>query len=385
MKRSAEEFIYKTLSPFFACLEHEVFLIGTKIPIPKFSVEVLTDLVLKATTILQQQGPIIDISPPIRILGDIHGNLHDLFRIINPVVENPEIKLLFLGDYVDRGSYSLEVIIVLFCLLVRFPNRVFLIRGNHEFRGVCNPSGLMTDLKHLYDSSDLYDIFQEAFDWIPLAAQIGADYLCLHGGLSPLLNSIDDIRAIPYPIRNYEEKLVSDILWSDPCKSILGFLDSTRGCGVLFGMNVINKFLSANKLKKLIRAHQCVSFGVEFFNESVITVFSSSFYRDDENRAGYLVIGEDMEIQEFSLSPFLALKRTSASFTDAPMRLMMKPVPGMLAARVPSPLHSAGRLSIGVGSNQNRSRSRRSSSTATLAMLPIKNPKIEVPQPALDV
>ena len=378
MKRAAADFIYKIISPFFSFTEQEIFTIGTKIPIPKFSEDIIVELSFKTTSILQTMGPVLELEPPIRIIGDIHGNLHDLLRIINPVLDQTDIKILLLGDYIDRGSYSLEVVIFLFTLLNKYTGRFFLLRGNHEFKGVCSQSGLLTDLKHSYNSTDLFDTLHDTFEWLPLAAKIGNDYLCLHGGLSPFLNFIEDIKLIPFPIKNYDDKLVSDILWSDPCKSILGFLDSTRGCGVLFGMNVIIKFLNNNNLKKIIRAHQCVSMGVESFNDLVITVFSSSFYRDDENRAGYLFIDNNSEIFENSLSPFLALKRINASFVDAPIRLMMKPIPGLLASRIPSPLQTAARMTVGYNNLQNKNRSRRSSSSATLALLPQKRKQIEI-------
>ncbi|OHS98271.1 hypothetical protein TRFO_35332 [Tritrichomonas foetus] len=228
---------------------------------------------------------------PVYIVGDLHGNLHDLLRIYNRIYELGDWNIIFLGDYIDRGNYSLEVILFLFALLCKYPKNIVLIRGNHEFPCVGQKEFLLDELKQAYtNAQEIYDMFHSVFSWMPLACVIDKSILCLHGGLSPLLEDVDQIRRINYPIVDYEDPLIADILWSDPCTTVNSFVSSTRGVGSLFGIGAASAFLKKNNLKYLIRAHQCASEGYEQVIENVFTIFSTSFYTDLENRGGFVLI-----------------------------------------------------------------------------------------------
>ena len=321
MKRSAADHVLKNYAPFINSTQHELLYVGSKMPVPKFDPETILEIVESATKILQAQGPLIEIQPPVCIVGDIHGNLRDLLRIISLYFTETDYKFLFLGDYVDRGPFSLEVVTLLYSFLIKYPRRFFMIRGNHEvFDSNSSKSiGLIDDCNLTYQSTKLVDPIYRSFGWLPIAALINEKILCLHGGLSPDLHTLDDIKSIKIPFNRLNTELVSDILWSDPNRLIAQFMDSARGRGKYFGASVANKFLRANNLTHLIRGHQCVTHGVEFFSENVITVFSSSYYNDEEeNKAGVLLINENMEIVPVSLPAYQQTKRFLASFVDAP-------------------------------------------------------------------
>ena len=321
MKRSAADHVLNNYAPFLNSTQHELLYVGSKMPVPKFDPETIFEVVTHATKILQTQGPLIEVQPPVCIVGDIHGNLRDLLRIISMYFSETDYKFLFLGDYVDRGPFSLEVVILLYSFLIKYPKRFFLIRGNHEvFDSNSNKTiGLIDDCTLTYQNTRLVDPIYKSFGWLPIAALINNKILCLHGGLSPDLHTIDDIKNIRIPFNSLTNELVSDILWSDPNRLIAQFMDSPRGRGKYFGASVATKFLQSNNLTHLIRGHQCVLHGVEYFSENVITVFSSSYYNDEEeNKAGALLINENMEMVPVSLPAFQQTKRFLASFVDAP-------------------------------------------------------------------
>lgn len=299
--------------------EEEIMSVGGRIPIPSFDEETLYELCRDAEAILKRQNILLEISPPVYVIGDLHGNLHDLLRIFTRIPKYG-FKILFLGDYIDRGSYSIEVITVILTLLCKFPDNVSVIRGNHEFPNVCQKNPFVDEIVHTYKSEALFNRFQEVFCYMPLAAIIDKVYFCVHGGIGPDLKSISDIKKIQRPIRTYKDNsLVCDLLWADPCKSISGFMTSTRGVGNMFGFNAATQFLEDNKLQKLIRAHQCVTTGI-VQTRNVITVFSSSFYNQEENKAGFLFVDEMGEIQDNYLNAHLNMSRQAAAFQNAPTR-----------------------------------------------------------------
>jgi diadenosine tetraphosphatase ApaH/serine/threonine PP2A family protein phosphatase len=325
MKTTSANLVFKNYTPFLNSTQQELLYVGSKMPIPKFEKETITELIEEALQVLKPQGPLIEIEPPVCIVGDIHGNLRDLLRIISLYFTETDYKFLLLGDYVDRGNFSLEVVTLLYALLVKFPDRFFLLRGNHEFCENFKSSGLIDDCKFTYDDTSLACEIYSSFDWLPIACLIKKEILCLHGGLSPHLNTIDDIRAIKIPFSKLEDEMVADILWSDPNRLVSQFMDSQRGRGKIFSQVNANRFLQANNLRYLVRGHQCVSEGIEFFSDNVITVFSSSYYNDDEeNKAGCLLISPNMELNPVSLPSYQHGKRKGAAFVDVPKKTLTR-------------------------------------------------------------
>jgi serine/threonine-protein phosphatase 2B catalytic subunit len=125
--------------------------------------------------------------------------------------------MLFLGDYVDRGSYSLEVVIFLYALKICYPQEIILLRGNHESRAMTEHFTFREEILRKYDDEDVYEIFIESFECLPIAADVNGDYLCMHGGISPELETIEDINKINRFVEPPLQGFLCDLLWSDPC------------------------------------------------------------------------------------------------------------------------------------------------------------------------
>lgn len=349
-------------------------------PIPSFDEDLLIKLCQDVAKIFEKEENIIHIQGDVIVVGDIHGSFHDLLRIIKHI-ESSNSKALFLGDYVDRGCFSLECITLLFTLKVLKPNQYYLLRGNHEFDAMCsiygfkkeilnyhnpkktdqasnnktqakkqNESDIDFDFDEVFDDEEeeeeeirnqedlcddyfanhvnincykytekLYEAFIKAFSYIPICSIINNSSLCLHGGLTPLLNKKEDINQIKRPISNFDDDpLFSDIIWGDPSPLLPHFYsDNPRGRGKLFNGAVVVNFLKQNKLKRLIRAHECVKEGTEaLFNDKCITVFSASSYSTDlGNSSGILSVNKKNDKIEFiNFEPLHRLKKFDAVY-----------------------------------------------------------------------
>ena len=272
---------------------------------PRFDENTISTICAEATKVIMPMGSLIAVQPPIVYVGDIHGNLTDLIRILHIFGMPPNTRYLFLGDYVDRGSHSIEVITILLALLCKFPNDVFLIRGNHEFASVNRMYGFYDETLNSYGTEDVWLTCNNVFGYLPFAAVVGDQVFCVHGGLSPQLESTNTINDIDQPVGLYEEtEIISDLVWSDPVDEITGYEQNKRGCGVLYGPGAVATFLKNNKLKVVLRAHQCVATGYCLnCNNMCITLFSSSNYcRMLQNKCGVIVHKDNRELSFYSLN-----------------------------------------------------------------------------------
>ena len=281
--------------------------------------ELIIALCDQAQAILEMQPIVLKVRAPVKIFGDIHGQYSDLMRFFDlwgsPYDgENDgdieSFDYLFLGDYVDRGSHSLETICLLLALKVRYPDQVHLIRGNHEDKWINNGFGFSEECSNRLgedpsDDDSVFNRVNRVFDWLPLAAVVDDKILCLHGGIGSSLNGVEDILTLQRPLEvihevsTPEQQLVVDILWSDPTDSDieLGIQPNTirdpGGTGniVKFGPDRVQKFLKANNLSLVIRAHECVMDGFErFAGGQLITVFSATDYCGRHKNAGAVLI-----------------------------------------------------------------------------------------------
>jgi serine/threonine-protein phosphatase PP1 catalytic subunit len=173
---------------------------------------------------------LIELEAPLKVCGilfffhfkgDVHGQYYDLLRLFEYGGFPPESNYLFLGDYVDRGSQSIETIILLFSYKIKYPENFFLLRGNHECAAINKIYGFFDECKRRY-SPKLWKLFTEAFNCMPIAALIDEKIFCMHGGLSPDLDSLDLIKKINRPTDIPESGLMCDLLWSDPDESVEG-------------------------------------------------------------------------------------------------------------------------------------------------------------------
>jgi len=207
----------------------------------------------------------------------------------------PEASYLFLGDYVDRARQSIETIALLLCYKIKYPGLVFLLRGNHECAALNRIYGFFDECKRRY-SVKLWRVFGDCFNCMPVAALVARRVLCMHGGLSPELEHLDQIRAIQRPTEVPEDGLLCDLLWSDPDPKLLGWTYSSRGVSYCFGPDVAAKFLEKLDLDLICRAHQVVEDGYEFqCGRRLVTIFSAPNYCGEfDNAGGMMVMGADL-------------------------------------------------------------------------------------------
>lgn len=192
---------------------------------------------------------------PLSLAGDIHGQYSDLLRLFEYGGFPPEANYLFLGDYVDRGKQSIETICLLFAYKIKYPENFFLLRGNHECASVNRIYGFYDECKRRF-SVRLWRTFTDCFNCLPVAALVDDKILCMHGGLSPDLKSLDQIRNIGRPADVPDHGLLCDLLWSDPDKDIEGWGHNDRGVSYTFGADKVAKFLEKHDLDLICRAHQ---------------------------------------------------------------------------------------------------------------------------------
>jgi serine/threonine-protein phosphatase 4 catalytic subunit len=232
----------------------------------------------KAIELLRDYPNIVSVPSPVSVCGDTHGQFYDLLELFALGGKCPDTNYLFLGDYVDRGYYSVETFTLLLALKVRYPNRMTLLRGNHESRQTTQAYGFYDECTRKYGDSSVWQLFNKVFDLLPLCAVIGERIFCVHGGISPIITSLDQIQNSDRKKEIPERGLMSDLLWSDP-DTVSGFQISPRGAGYIFGDSAVQQFNRANKLTLICRAHQLAMEGyVEWFDRKLFTVWSAPNY-----------------------------------------------------------------------------------------------------------
>ena len=310
----AAQLVLSSFKEIFNTKPDDVLLIGDEMPIPTFQQETLNQLLTEFVKSSLKQQILISInSPDLIVVGDIHGSLHDLLRIFLIHGLPPKTEYLFLGDYVDRGQYSVEVVSLLFAMQILYPDHVFLLRGNHEISAVNKIYGFYSEVKKLYDSEQLYVNFNSAFEFLPLCAVINSKYFCVHGGISPVFLDLQQLQKYSLPIHEIDE-FINDLLWSDPTDHIKLFGPNERGSGCCWGRFATERFLKAHSFEAIIRAHQCVEKGIQLsHNKQVVTVFSASYYTPAGNSSGFLRITSN-DVNIVVLPPLERKKRAMCSF-----------------------------------------------------------------------
>ncbi|KAK1357201.1 Serine/threonine-protein phosphatase [Heracleum sosnowskyi] len=237
----------------------------------------IRQLCVASREIFLQQPNLLELEAPIKICGDIHGQYGDLLRLFEYGGFPPEANYLFLGDYVDRGKQSLETICLLLAYKIKYPENFFLLRGNHE----------CASINRIYGFYDEYD-----------------KILCMHGGLSPDLTNLDQIRNITRPTDVPDSGLLCDLLWSDPSREVKGWGMNDRGVSYTYGQDKVAEFLMQHDMDLVCRAHQVVEDGYEFFAErQLVTIFSAPNYCGEFDNAGAM-----MSVDESLMCSFQILK-----------------------------------------------------------------------------
>lgn len=234
----------------------------------------------QVTDILASESNVKSVAPPVSVVGDLHGQFADLIELFRVGGEAPSTNYLFLGDYVDRGAQSVETISLLMCLKLRYPDRITLLRGNHESRQITQVYGFYAECLRKYNSPRVWTAFTCLFDFLPIAAVVGNQLLCVHGGLSPSVNTLDQLRILNRFTEIPHDGPIADMYWSDPDPEKEGFVVSPRGAGYVFGHDVVLRFLYMNKLDHIARAHQLCMTGYQllFKDECMSTVWSCPNY-----------------------------------------------------------------------------------------------------------
>ncbi|CAN6461531.1 unnamed protein product [Victoria cruziana] len=223
----------------------------------------IRQLCVVSKEIFMQQPNLLELEAPIKICGDIHGQYSDLLRLFEYGGLPPQANYLFLGDYVDRGKQSLETICLLLAFKIKYPENFFLLR-----------------------------------------ALIDEKILCMHGGLSPDLNNLDQIRNLNRPTDVPDTGFLCDLLWSDPSKEVQGWGMNDRGVSYTFGPDKVAEFLEKHDLDLICRAHQVVEDGYEFFaDRQLVTIFSAPNYCGEFDNAGAM-----MSVDETLMCSFQILK-----------------------------------------------------------------------------
>ncbi|KAI0308227.1 Metallo-dependent phosphatase-like protein [Multifurca ochricompacta] len=248
-----------------------------------------------AREIFLSQPTLIELSPPVKIVGDVHGQYSDLIRLFEMCGFPPASNYLFLGDYVDRGKQSLETFLLLLCYKIKYPENFFLLRGNHECANVTRVYGFYDECKRRCNIKT-WKTFVDVFNCLPIAAIVASKIFCVHGGLSPSLQSMEDIKALQRPTDVPDYGLLNDLLWSDPSDTALDWEDNERGVSFCFGKAIINEFLVRYDMDLICRAHMVVEDGYEFWNDrTLVTVFSAPNYCGEfDNYGACMSVSEDL-------------------------------------------------------------------------------------------
>jgi diadenosine tetraphosphatase ApaH/serine/threonine PP2A family protein phosphatase len=230
--------------------------------------------------IFHSESSLLNLHGSFTIVGDLHGNFTDLLRIFDRSGYPPSTSYLFLGDLIDRGPNSVEVLLLLFALKILYKDQIYFVRGNHECASICGTFGFKTECEVKLGLT-VYEKFIDCFSFLPFAATVNSKILCVHGGISADVRSLKEIEELKRPMVSSESPISNGIVWSDPRAGASGFDPSERGLGAAFNGVVLDNFLKENGLSLLVRGHEmCVNgyewpFGVE---GKCLTVFSSSDY-----------------------------------------------------------------------------------------------------------
>ena len=262
-------------------------------------------LCLQSCEIFLNQSILLELQTPIKICGDIHGQYYDLLRLFEFGGFPPETDYLFLGNYVDYGKQSLETICLLLAYKIKYPENFFLLRGNHECASINRIYGFYDECKRRYNIR-LWKTFNDCFNCLPVTAIINGKIFCCHGGLSPDLQSMEQIRRITRPTDVPDQGILCDLLWADPDVETFGWGENYNDeeLSFTFGPDIVSKFLTKHDFDLICRSNQMVEEGYEFFaKRQLVTLFSAPNYRGEFDNAGAM-----MSVDESLMCSFQILK-----------------------------------------------------------------------------
>eukprot|EP01129_Flabellula_baltica_P008947 TRINITY_DN358_c0_g1_i1.p1 TRINITY_DN358_c0_g1~~TRINITY_DN358_c0_g1_i1.p1 ORF type:complete len:325 (-),score=58.73 TRINITY_DN358_c0_g1_i1:1753-2727(-) len=252
-----------------------------------------------------EEPNLLTVDGSVTVVGDIHGQANDLLNIFKLCGNPSSTKYLFMGDYVDRGTSSIEVVILLFCLKLLYPENIWLLRGNHEDPDLNIVYGFADNCVQKFGNLSIWSLVNKVFALMPVSAILNKRAFCAHGGISPNVKNLGIIEEsnrfssgiLPDPLR--------DLLWSDPSDDIDLFSVSPRGAGFLWGKEATLDFLKETKLEIIIRAHEVAMDGYHLHHDNrVLTIFSAANYCNRYgNKGAVLQITESFEFNIITFNP----------------------------------------------------------------------------------
>lgn len=250
-----------------------------------------------AREVFLSQPMFLEIGAPIAICGDIHGQFYDLLRIFKDVGQPGTTNYLFMGDYVDRGYYSIETLSLLLALKIKYPTRFFMLRGNHECASITRMYGFYDDCKR-HHGPKLWKTCCDVFNCLPVAAVVGERIFVAHGGISPDLVRFDQIKGLQRPSDVPDAGVMCDLLWADPARTEEEkdgwHVNGVRGVSYVYGKDVTEAFLKKHDLDLICRAHEVVQDGYQFHHDRrVVTVFSAPNYCGSWLNAGATLLVDE--------------------------------------------------------------------------------------------
>ena len=270
------------------------------------------ELIIKESYNLLLNDPVLlELKAPLCICGDIHGQFYDLLRIFEILNYPPKTNYLFLGDYVDRGKQSLETILLLLILKIKYPKNIYLLRGNHECEVVNRQYGFFDECKRR-TSIKIFKLFTNLFNVLPITALIENRILCMHGGLAYGLKKVEELKILRRPTDIPDEGILCDLVWSDPSEELPDCWGTNeRGISYTFSKDVVREFCEKNDLDLMCRAHQVVEEGYEFFSDMrLVTIFSAPNYMGEfDNNGGILSINEDLLCSFHIINPIFSKEK----------------------------------------------------------------------------
>lgn len=271
---------------------------GTDVALPE---EYIVSLIQSCKAILASQPALLELHCPINVVGDIHGQYSDLLRMFEMGGFPPDANYIFLGDYVDRAIQGVEVMCLMMCYKIKFPETFFMLRGNHECASLTRIYGFYDECRKRY-SIKLWKAFTDLFNMMPLAALIDSKIFCVHGGISPEIEDLGDILRIERPQQVPEEGILCDLLWADPDMYTSGWRENPRGVSYTFGDDIIEQFCDRHDIDLIVRAHQVVEDGYEFqCDRQLVTVFSAPNYCGDFDNAGAMMVVKEGLVCSFNV------------------------------------------------------------------------------------
>lgn len=283
--------------------------------------QLLNDICRGVNQILLQEPIVLKLYEKCIIIGDLHGHILDLFRVLKKFGPPPKTTYIILGDMVDRGDFSLETATLIFVLKALFPKNIYIIRGNHEFAAMFQYNGFSKQLEDIYGNHLVTYAFANAFSCLPFGIVLFDKIFCVHGGIGEGFTSISQLETIQRPVINYTSDPIISAVWSDPSPGVQeGFTPSSRGIGFFFGESEFNKFMESQNLKLLVRGHEPCDCGVQFiFGGRLATVFGASNYCNAmNNKSGVLHILDGGDKWTSTLFPPIKyISRNNAIFSES--------------------------------------------------------------------